>query len=156
MKSLLMWLLIVLFLLNPTLGVASQDNWPDYPIDRLKLKGYGETFEFAIQILGVSRSVSMTDILDNPKAVLHDIRVWIWKSPNRSWDLHNVSLYSSSYGIVRVCADPMVEGLLLDINDKYSTLIYPQAHYTDGRLAFERFDIPQGAVEIYIHNCKEL
>ncbi len=152
-KSLLMWLLITLFLLNPTLGVVSQEHYPDYPIKRIKLEGYGEKFELAVQVLGISGSIDWTELLENPDTALYDIRVWVWKKPGESWDFHNVNLNRSSVREVYVCEDPMVMGLMFSINDKYFSLLYPQ-YLLDGVHKIVRFDVPVDQDWIVIENCR--
>lgn len=120
----------------------------------MKLEGFGTKFQLALQVLGISRGVSVTDILDDPKAAVYDVRIWIWKRPLDSWDFPNVDLNLSYFSAVTLCRNPVVEGLVLSINEEFDALIYP-TYLLDDELSLIRFDIPYGTERVIISNCKE-
>ena len=96
----------------------------------------------------------MADLYDDPRAALYDIRIWVWKEPWKLWDLHNVDLHVSLYGKLKICNDPRVEGLFLDINYKYQMLYYP-THIVDGELQMTSLQLYPKKDTAYVNNCQE-
>lgn len=108
----------------------------------------------ALQIMGVSGSVSMSDMMMGTDSRRFDIRVWVWKEPWKLWDIKGVDTQNSIYGELSICRDPRVEGLLLEINDKYQLLYYP-TYLLDEELYFIELMLNPLQDQAYVANCKE-
>jgi len=108
----------------------------------------------ALQIMGVSGSASMSDAMMGAESRRFDIRVWVWKEPWKLWDIKGVDTRNSIFGELSICRDPRVEGLLLEINDKYQLLYYP-TYLLDDELYFIELMMNPLQDKAFVSNCKE-